>query len=125
MTKKRNRRSVRYLPAIALFPVSVVAWGEPCDDVLERAEQAADTDEAQFILGGCLASRGPAHVQLLAAHALLLLADDDALACSYAEIILHMLEADLRALDPEVIARVTNDAEQQARLCDGDTHRER
>lgn len=118
MTKNSKRRSDRRFAALVLCLLSPLAWGGPCDDVLERAEQAADVEEAQFILGGCLASRGPAHLQLQAAHALLLLADGDGLACRYAEILQLMLESELHELDSEVVMRITEDAERQACHCD-------
>lgn len=106
------------LSALVLCLLSPTAWSNPCDGVLERAEKAADVEEAQFILGGCLAAPGPAYVQIQAAHALLLFAEGDQLACRYAEIIQHMLEADLPELEADILAKIAADAERQARLCD-------
>ncbi|WP_018137565.1 MULTISPECIES: hypothetical protein [unclassified Thioalkalivibrio] len=99
---------------------SPLAWGSPCDDVLERAEGAATSEEADRILGGCLAASGPPQTHLQVAHTLLQRTDDEglALACRYTEIILRMLDYDMPELEASTRHRIREAADAQACHCD-------
>ncbi|MCC5795132.1 MAG: hypothetical protein JJT85_10435 [Chromatiales bacterium] len=113
-----NRENRLRLCAATLCLLPSLAWSGPCDSVLEKAEQAANPEEAEAILGGCLAARGPLSAQVKAAHALLLLAGDDVMACRYAEILSYMLESELPGIAPDTLERIRRDTGRQAELCD-------
>lgn len=96
---------------------SISQPSSPCDNVLVLASKAETTDEAEFILGGCLAAPGPAHMHLQAAHALMLLEDDQEKACRYAAILEDMLEYSQPKIDPPKLEKIVTDTQAQVCQC--------
>ncbi len=101
----------------ALDEGSIILPSSPCDNVLVLASTVKNTREAEFILGGCLAARGPAHMQLQAAHALMLLADKQDMACKYAAILESMLEYPQPEIEPSSLEKIAADTQRQVCQC--------
>ncbi|MCC5795837.1 MAG: hypothetical protein JJU48_00750 [Methylophaga sp.] len=114
---KSPENSKQQVDANPINEASISQPSSPCDNVVELAIMAKNAREAEFILGACLAAPGPSHMHLQAAHALMLLSDEQEMACAYAAIIEDMLEYPQPKVKSSTLEKIETDTQRQACLC--------